>query len=52
LICTVLYREENSSVQGVRLDFLEPDSEVSIRLEASTSQRLLTQGGHQKFMLS
>jgi hypothetical protein len=51
LICTVLYREETSSVQGLRLDFLEPDSEVNIRLEASTSQRLLTQGEHQKFIL-
>ncbi|WP_123876531.1 hypothetical protein [Fuscovulum blasticum] len=50
LICTVLYSEQQSSVQGVRLDFLEPDSEVNIRLEASTSQRLLAMGTQQRFI--
>jgi hypothetical protein len=48
LICTVLYSEVNSTVTGIRLDFLKPDSLVNIRLEASTSQRLLTQGLHHK----
>jgi hypothetical protein len=48
LICTVLYSEANSTVTGIRLDFLKPDSIVNIRLEASTSQRLLTQGLHHK----
>jgi hypothetical protein len=48
LICTVLYSEQNSTVDGIRLDFLEPSSEVNIRLEASTSQRLLNQGPHHK----
>lgn len=41
LICTVLYNEANSTVNGIRLDFLEPNSEIKIRLEASTSQQLL-----------
>lgn len=44
MICTVLYHETNSTVDGVRLDFLDPASEIKIRLEASTSQRLLHQG--------
>lgn len=46
LICTVLYSEANSTVTGVRLDFLDPSSIVNIRLEASTSQRLLAQSPH------
>jgi hypothetical protein len=45
LICTVMYTDQGV-VSGLRLDFLEPDSEINIRLEASTSQKLLTQGGH------
>ncbi len=51
MICTVLYSEATSRVTGVRLDFLEPGSEVNIRLEASTSQRLLTQGPHHRAMI-
>lgn len=51
MICTVLYSDATAQVTGVRLDFLEPDSEVNIRLEASTSQRLLTQGQHHKAMI-
>ena len=46
LICTVLYSEPNSTVTGIRLDFLDPSSIVNIRLEASTSQRLLAQSPH------
>lgn len=43
-ICTVLYDEANSTIVSIRLDFLEPNSEIKIRLEASTSQKLLHQG--------
>ncbi len=46
LICTDLYSEANSTVTGIRLDFLDPSSIVNIRLEASTSQRLLAQSPH------
>lgn len=48
LVCTVLYGKSNGLVTGLRLDFLEPDSIVNIRLEASTSQKLLTQGQQHK----
>jgi len=41
LICTVFYSEAQSTLDGIRLDFLEPDSQIKIRLEASTSQQLL-----------
>ena len=44
LLCTVLYDDEAETVTGIRLDFLEPDTEVNIRLEASTSQKLLSNG--------
>lgn len=45
-ICTVLYSNNEAVVSGVRLDFLEPDTPVNIRLEASTSQKLLSEGVH------
>jgi hypothetical protein len=45
LICTVLYTE-GGIVSGFRIDFLEPESEVNVRLEASTSQKLLNSGTH------
>jgi hypothetical protein len=51
MICTVEYSTVNSTVDGIRMDFLGPDSEVNIRLEASTSQKLLSQGAHQKFTM-
>jgi hypothetical protein len=50
LICSVLYRQDGV-VTGTRLDFLEPDSEVNIRLEASTSQKLLAEGSHRTIIL-
>jgi hypothetical protein len=49
LICTVIYSKDNSKVTQIRLDFLKSDSPVNIRLEASTSQKRLTQGLHHKF---
>lgn len=50
LICSVLYKEDGV-VTGTRLDFLEPESEVNIRLEASTSQKLLAAGPHKYIIL-
>ena len=50
LICSVLYRGDGM-VTGTRLDFLEPESEVNIRLEASTSQKLLAVGPHRSIIL-
>jgi hypothetical protein len=48
LLLTILYTEQPgfALMDGLRLDFLEPDSLVSIRLEASVSHQLLAQGGH------
>lgn len=47
LIVSVHYDRNTSLLGSVRLDFIEPDTEVNIRLEASTSQRLLAQGAQQ-----
>lgn len=47
LIATLIYDEATSVAQTVRLDFLEPDSPVKVRLEGSTSQQLLAGGAHE-----
>jgi hypothetical protein len=44
LICTVFYDDQTAIVGGIRLDFLESNTEINIRLEASTSQKLLSKG--------
>ena len=44
LIGTVFYEDATAIVTRVRLDYLEPETEVNIRLEASTSQKLLSNG--------
>ena len=51
LICTVIYERQLSIITTIRLDFINPKSKINIRLEASTSQRFLTQGSHEKFIL-
>jgi hypothetical protein len=42
---------EQANVTAVRMDFVEPDTIVNIRLEASVSHRLLTDGKHRYFTL-
>ncbi|WP_043584029.1 hypothetical protein [Geminisphaera colitermitum] len=54
LLLTILYKVEASSVaviEGIRLDFLEPDTRVNVRLEASVNHRILSDGTHEKFIL-
>lgn len=48
LLATVLYREEAGvcRLESVRLDYLNPDTEVSIRLEGSVSHKLLAESNH------
>lgn len=45
-IATVLYQNGGATVEGFRLDFLDPSSQMNIRLEASTSHKLLANGNH------
>jgi hypothetical protein len=42
---------EEANITAVRLDFVEPDTIVNIRMEASVSHRLLAQSKHQSFTL-
>jgi len=53
LLLTILYAEQPgfALMERLRLDFLEPDRLVSIRLEASVSHRLLSQGGHRVVLI-
>ena len=46
LLGSILYDRALGTVSGLRLDFLEPDSLIAVRLEASTSHSLLSQGSH------
>ena len=52
LLATVLYDRATGVVSAVRLDFLEPDSPVNVRLEASTSHKLLSSGAHASIILT
>jgi hypothetical protein len=48
LLCTVLYKTVSNAttIEAVRLDFLEPTSPVSVRLEVSVNHKLLATGSH------
>lgn len=48
LLCTVLYTAEagGTRIDAIRLDFLEPTSPVSVRLEVSVNHKLLATGKH------
>ena len=49
LLCNVIYQIEGelARVLAVRLDFIEPNTQVSVRLEASVNHKILTNGNHQ-----
>ena len=51
-ICTLQYDDTAATVRQIRLDFLESDSTVNIRLEASTSQKLLESGAHRRYLIA
>ena len=52
LLCTVQYQNQNNSaiINSVRLDFIEPNSQVGVRLEASVSHKSLVLGTHEKII--
>ena len=52
LLLTVEYDDEAARVRAVRLNFLEPDTTVNVRYEASTSGKLLTEGGQPSFRIA
>lgn len=49
LLLTVIYDDSSAVIDAVRLDFLEPDTEINVRLEAATSHKLLTSGSHHSY---
>lgn len=53
LLCTSFYRieAERAFIHNVRLDFLEPDTLVNVRLEASVSHKLLSQSAHATLLI-
>ena len=53
LLCTTIYTINGWSVtiDSLRLDFIEPTSDVNIRLEASVSHKLLTNGDHESIII-
>jgi hypothetical protein len=52
LLCTIIYQIEGKSarIEAVRLDFIEPNTQVSVRLEASVNHKILTNGTHQSIV--
>ena len=51
LVGTVLYDENKQTVTEFRVDFIEPDTIVNFRLEASTTQKLLSQDSHEPLII-
>jgi hypothetical protein len=53
LLATCCYSESDSAYRltAVRLDFIEPTTEVNIRLEASVSHRILANSRHKKLQI-
>jgi len=53
LLCTVFYSQDRdcATINAVRLDFLEPTSPVSVRLEVSVSHKLLAEGRHHSLVI-
>ena len=53
LLLTVLYSLSGTSatIHTIRLDFLEPTTQVNVRLEASVNHKILANGPHQSKMI-
>lgn len=52
LLCTVVYKGEfeSAKIESIRLDFIEPETQVSVRLEASVSHKMLTNATHESIV--
>ena len=53
LLLTILYVEDvnEAVIEHFRFDFLEPTTQVSVRLEASVSHKTLSQGSHTSLII-
>ena len=52
LMGTVLYDKKQGTVREFRVDFFEPNTIVNFRLEASTTQKLLSQDSHEPLIIN
>ncbi len=54
LLLTAIYQVDGDTarINGIRLDFLAPDTEVNVRLEASVSHKLLHNSAHASLLIS
>lgn len=52
LLATVNYENASSAIESIRLDFIEPSTMVAVRLEASTSHRMLIEGAQRSTLIS
>ncbi len=54
LLCTVFYslKDDCAVIGALRLDFLEPDSIVNVRLEVSVSHKLLAAAKHHSALIA
>lgn len=52
LVATINYDKGTSAIESTRLDFFEPNSDVSVRLEASTSHSMLANGHHSSILIA
>lgn len=54
LLLTAIYQIQGNQarIDGIRLDFLAPETQVSVRLEASVSHKLLTNSTHASLLIS
>ena len=52
LLCTIIYQieDESARIDAVRLDFIEPNTQVSVRLEASVNHKTLAKATHQSII--
>lgn len=52
LICTIIYQNQKPQykIEAVRLDFIEPQTPVSVRLEASVNHKILASGTHKSIV--
>ena len=51
LVGTVLYDKKQLTVTEFRVDFIGPETEVNVRLEASTTQKLLSKNSHEPLII-
>lgn len=50
LILTTIYQKDTYEITAIRLDFIQPATQVNIRLEASVNHKILEDGDHKSII--